>query len=343
MEFMVEATRSTHRTFRIAVIIPVYNRERYLLEALNSIDIQTRLPDEIVVVDDGSVDRSVEIAKSWEPKRAPLPLIIVQQNLGAAAARNKAIQNSTADLIAPLDSDDVFLPRHLELLESAFQQSRALVACAGNSGRLDEIEHFKKIGFDEKVFKNVHCELLGNLRVVQDSPYHMMLSGAFIPTCSSMFSRQAAIECGMFDESLRTCEDTDFWLRMAKQGRFGFFMEKISLVRKHDQNLTHRRHVVSQIMSSISIYEKLVQMADRLALTEAELTATKKMLSHRLSGAVNRASRYGVRPYLSVCKELIRRGYWTALFRVKPLLRAMVYPLGNSPKLKSSTKTSMTV
>jgi len=331
---MEATTNYSDRSFRIAVVIPVYNRERYVLEALNSVDAQKRLPDEIVVVDDGSTDQSVEIVKSWKPKRAPQPLIIVQKNLGAAAARNRAIQNSNADLIAPLDSDDVFLPGHLELLESAFLQFPVLVACAGNSGRLDDIEHFKKFGFDENVFQDVHCEYFDNLRVVSDSPYHMMLGGAFIPTCSSMFSKGAAIESGLFDESLRTCEDTDFWLRLSKQGPFGFTMEKISLVRKHDQNLTHRRHIVSHIASQIYSYEKLIRMADTLALTVDELTATKKMLTHRVSGAVNRASRYGVRPYLAICKELVRRGYWSSIFRIKPFLRAMIYPLGNSPKLK---------
>ena len=332
-------SNNANSALRIAVIIPVYNREQYLLEALDSIDRQTRIPDEIIVVDDGSTDRSPDIARSWKPKRAPQPRFLTQANQGAAAARNRAIRSTNAELIAPLDSDDVLLPKHLELLESAFQQFPAIVACAGNSGRLDQLDHFKKSGFDESVFEAVHCEVFGALRIVQGSPYHMMLRGAFIPTCSSMYYRQAAIRCGLFDESLRTCEDTDFWLRMSKQGKFGFYMEKISLVRKHDENLTHRRHIVSHIAAQIYSYEKLIGMADTLDLTVDELAATKKKLSHHVSRAVNRASRYGMRSYLGICRELAQRGYWRGLIRAKPLLRAIIYPHGNSPKLRPLEKT----
>lgn len=320
--------------FRIAIIIPVYNREQYVLEALESLTTQKRLPDEIIVVDDGSTDGSVDVVKNWQPTRGPQVTLIEQENQGASTAMNVAIQNADADLIAPLDSDDAFLPGHLERLESAFKRHPDLAVCSGNSGRLDKLPHFKRMGFENSVFDDMeYDEEQDGLRIIRGSAYRIMLKGAFIPTCSTLFSKKKAEQAGLYDESMRTCYDTDFWLRMSKQGRFAFFMEKISLVRKHDDNLTHRRHIVSQIMSYIETYEKMLSEVDTLQLTPNETEATKQMLAQRVSGATNRASRYGLRPYLSVSQRLISRGHFSPLFRPKALLRALMRPRGDQSKI----------
>lgn len=95
----------------ISVIIPAFNREAYVAEAIESALGQTCPPEEIVVVDDGSTDRTAEIARSFE-KRVRC---ISQENLGCGAARNAGLKEARGSFIAFLDSDDVWLERKLEI------------------------------------------------------------------------------------------------------------------------------------------------------------------------------------------------------------------------------------
>lgn len=95
----------------ISVIIPLYNKEREIGDTLRSVLAQTLQPAEIVVVDDGSTDRSAEIVRGI---RSPLVKLVTQPNAGECAARNRAIAESTGDYIALLDADDTWEPGFLE-------------------------------------------------------------------------------------------------------------------------------------------------------------------------------------------------------------------------------------
>jgi glycosyltransferase involved in cell wall biosynthesis len=99
----------------ISVIIPAYNREAYISDAIESILRQTLPPAEIIVVDDGSTDRTAAIALSYGEKVR----CISQENQGCGAARNTGLKEARGDLIAFLDSDDIWLDRKLEL-QSAY-------------------------------------------------------------------------------------------------------------------------------------------------------------------------------------------------------------------------------
>ncbi len=98
---------------RFSVVIPLYNRERYIVRTLNSVLKQTRSPGEIVVVDDGSTDAGGQLVKSTFGNKVKL---IEQQNRGVSAARNAGIKASGGDWVAFLDADDIWLPNHLEEL-----------------------------------------------------------------------------------------------------------------------------------------------------------------------------------------------------------------------------------
>lgn len=93
----------------ISVIIPVYNGERYLAEAIDSVLAQSRLPTEIIVVDDGSTDHSVQVAQRYQP----LVQCVQQTNCGPGAARNRGIRLAQGEFLAFLDADDRWLPSKL--------------------------------------------------------------------------------------------------------------------------------------------------------------------------------------------------------------------------------------
>ncbi len=99
---------------KVSVIIPAYNTEAYIEKAIKSALDQTFNDIEVIVVDDASTDKTVEIAKSFIDER--LKVIVNQQNVGAAAARNRALKTATGEWIAVLDSDDWYALERLEKL-----------------------------------------------------------------------------------------------------------------------------------------------------------------------------------------------------------------------------------
>jgi succinoglycan biosynthesis protein ExoO len=112
-----------HNNPEISIIIPTYNTEDYLPQALESVLEQTFTNFEIIVVDDASTDATFEIAKSYQDLR--IRVLRNHQNLGAAATRNCAIKNAQGQWIALLDSDDFYEPKRLETLVKAAQESEA--------------------------------------------------------------------------------------------------------------------------------------------------------------------------------------------------------------------------
>src|SRR5476651_292048 len=110
-----------------SVIIPVYNRAAALRRAIESVLAQTCQDFEIVVVDDGSADDPRSVAEGFGDPRIRF---IAQENEGGGVARNTAIDNAVGDFIAPLDSDDIFLPHHLSEMKLMLEGTHKLAGYA---------------------------------------------------------------------------------------------------------------------------------------------------------------------------------------------------------------------
>ncbi|MDR5708499.1 MAG: glycosyltransferase family 2 protein, partial [Armatimonadota bacterium] len=111
----------------VSLVIPAHNAEAYLREALDSVFAQTRPPDEVIVVDDGSLDRTPEIAASYGDRVR----LVRQPNRGEAAARNTGVRVAQGELIAFLDADDAWLPGYLTSQLRVYETSggNCLVFC----------------------------------------------------------------------------------------------------------------------------------------------------------------------------------------------------------------------
>lgn len=116
---------------QVSVITPVFNGERYLAEALQSIHAQTLAPTEVIVVNDGSSDRSADIASSFKSTR-----LLNTPHAGVGAARNHGVRAATGTLLAFLDADDLWLPHALESLQSPLLADPQLDAVFGG------VQHF---------------------------------------------------------------------------------------------------------------------------------------------------------------------------------------------------------
>ena len=199
--------QQTHTAFNqslplVSVIIPVYNAAVFLVRALDSIMDQSYPADriEVLLVDDGSSDKSLSIAKSYEGKLHDLK-ICSQPNRGVSAARNMGILLSDGDLIAFLDADDRWLPDKISSQVAIFSadQTLGLVHCGCN-------------------FVDRHGAVLKNWsrqsRTDEGDILLEFVCDFFLITSGVMVPKSVLDDVGCFDESLKVGEDNDLFLRI---------------------------------------------------------------------------------------------------------------------------------
>ena len=179
----------------ISVVIPAYNAVRFLPRCLASVFAQTRPPDEVIVVDDGSTDNTAAVAEQLGAK------VVRRPNGGIAAARNTGIRSATGGWIALLDADDLWLPQKLERQAAAIRPDTVLVYTA--------VRHF-----DDHGIRFSGC-------AVHPSIARQLLRYSN-PICPStvLLERQATLAAGGFFEGASTCEDWALWVRLLPFGAF---------------------------------------------------------------------------------------------------------------------------
>ena len=208
---------------RVSVIIPAYNVAPYIAEALKTVFAQTKSAFEVIVVNDGSPD-TAELEEVLQPFRDRI-VYLKQENRGLSGARNTGIRAATGDMIALLDGDDLWMPQYLET-QTQFLRSHPecdLVYCNallfGDSIR------------EGKEFMAV-CPSRGEV-----TPAALISRDCCVFV--SVTARAEALRAIAFDESLRSCEDFDCWLRFAASGRrIGYHRQILVQYRKRDASLS---------------------------------------------------------------------------------------------------------
>ena len=201
---------------QISVIIPVFNREEYIAEALTSVFQQTFQDFEIILVDDGSTDRTLDIARGFGSRVQ----IIKQTHLGAAVARNRGFQQSSGEYIAFLDSDDLWKEKKLEI-QMHTMQTEDIVLSYTNSTCIDK--QGKQTG--RKEFRTAPS---GNV-------FESLLIRNPIMTPSVLVRRQALAQSEGFQKKYSYAEDWACWLRIALIGKFHFTTNPLVLHRYHEK------------------------------------------------------------------------------------------------------------
>lgn len=198
----------------VSVITAVYNGERYLGEALESLFAQDYEPFESIVVDDGSEDRTPEIAKAFPVEYHR------QENQGAAAARNAGIALARGELIAYLDSDDLLPPSKLSV-QSAYLAEHPNIGCV--------------LGRQEIMLQGVEPpEWLTRDAIYGD------LDG--IPLVSAMVRKRVLDDLGGFDPTFGFAEDRDLFIRMRERGVEISVLPEIMVYRRfHGENTNFTR------------------------------------------------------------------------------------------------------
>jgi glycosyltransferase involved in cell wall biosynthesis len=195
----------------VAALIPVWNGAAFLSEALESALAQKPAVDEVLVIDDGSTDGSAEIAQGFGPRVR----CVSREHSGLAATRNAAVRLSQSELVAFLDSDDIWPRGRLALLLRALEENPE---CAIAQGRLQRLVRHDR---------TMRWELVSE-------------SWRAPNVATALIRRSAFATVGLFDESVAGGDDVDWLLRAREQGIREARVDSITLYyRRHDKNMSN--------------------------------------------------------------------------------------------------------
>jgi glycosyltransferase involved in cell wall biosynthesis len=204
----------------VSVVVPVFNGEQFIGEALASLRCEQKIAVEIIVVDDGSTDGSVGIVKALT-EQDPRIHLITGAHRGVSSTRNIGVRAAAGEYITFLDCDDICPPGRIarQALKLASDNSVAVV--------VGETLWFEALTPE---FEPV--------------PGARRMRALCVTLHSALFRRSVFETYGLFDEQLKSCEDLDFFLRLSEGGaRFLIETEIASLYRRHPGNMTRDIHL----------------------------------------------------------------------------------------------------
>ncbi len=212
----------------ISVLMPVYNAQPYLAEAIESILNQSLSDFEFLILDDGSTDRSLKILQRYAAQDPRIHLTH-RANGGYVSALNALLHQATGELIARMDADDMALPERFAL-QAAFLQAHPEVVCLG--GAQDWIDAAGRV-------------LLHHPEAEQDAEIQQLaLSGQTpINHPSAMMRRAALLQVGGYDEALCPAEDLDLWLKLGEIGQLANLRDTVLQYRQHSGSVSERRQL----------------------------------------------------------------------------------------------------
>jgi len=203
-------------TGSVSVVIPAYNAERFLRDALESALRQTLAPLEILVVDDGSIDGTGRLATSVQGVRC-----IRQTNAGVSAARNRGIEEARGKFVALLDADDAWMPEKLAVQLAGLRGDRFAF-----SARTETDADLRPLRVARGGFQGSLLEGL-------------LFHGNVVGTPSSVVApREALLDAGGFDPRLSMCADWDMWIRLATRLSGVYSDQPLVLYRVHGGSMS---------------------------------------------------------------------------------------------------------
>jgi len=234
----------------VSVIIPAYNAEKFIEEAIKSAQNQTYKNIEIIVVDDGSTDGTAEIVKKLAKKDKRIRYHH-QKNKGVSIARNTAINYSKGQFIALLDQDDIWLPEKIKEQMILFDKNKRLVLVFSNAIFFEEGKGGLYLVLRKQRPRG---------RIFRD-----LLKHNFIPCPTAVIKKSVLSQLGEgFDEELRMVEDYDLFLRVAYVGRVDYIDKPLAKWRRHKGNFTYnhrellfleREHILKKFKDTYPDFE----------------------------------------------------------------------------------------
>lgn len=188
----------------ISVICPAYNSGNFIIETLNSLKDQTELPNEIIIIDDGSTDDTLLKVNDFKNNNCNLNISLIQQNhLGPGAARNTGILNSTSEWIAFIDSDDIWYNNKINISKKYIQNYPKINFFCHNENHIDLNKKIKSIdysiGFD----------------YLKDYSKQIYTKNYF--STSAIICKKNLLQENLFNINLSSAQDYELWLRLSNK------------------------------------------------------------------------------------------------------------------------------
>ena len=226
---------------KVTVCISAYNGSKYIAETILSVLNQTHNNIELLITDDASSDNTLDIVKSIKDPR--IKIFQNKYNLGVTKNINKMVRNASGDFCILLGQDDLFQPDHLDCMLKQFVQSEViLVHC---DARLID-EKGENLGI---LARDDQKQILYNR-----NPLKTLAFKNYIQSCGMMFRTDAFIKSGGWDEKYPLFGEWLWYIKIAKNGTFGYCTETISSYRKHSASIMHNikkdkklKHLLYQI------------------------------------------------------------------------------------------------
>jgi glycosyltransferase involved in cell wall biosynthesis len=229
----------------VSVVIPCFNGEAYVREAIDSVLAQNGIPLEVIAVDDGSTDSTREILESYGDRVRR----IYQDNAGVGRARNVGIAAARGGYVAFLDCDDLWLPGKVKKQLALFdaRPDMGLVYC------------------DAEMF-NAKGVVVHSKKAIRPPAREQVLNALFLDnfiTTSSVMIRKSCLESvGTFREEYRNAQDYDLWLRMARAFKFGYVDEILVRYRIRKGGLSE--HGENRNLIDITILKECIEQMPEL-------------------------------------------------------------------------------
>jgi glycosyltransferase involved in cell wall biosynthesis len=240
----------------VSVIIPAYNGQEYIREAIESALAQTYRPIEILVIDDGSPINMEPFVAGFGPEVRYMR----QQNGGTASARNLGWHSARGEFIALLDQDDLWLPQKLERQVPRFAED----------------PHIGLVAAWMEVFDSVTGEPKGTYKPAPEMTVHDMLGHELPPVQTMIFRKSALDSIGGFDASLRGTDDWDVNIRIAAEYRVVSVQEILGRARMHPSQQGSNGEQMYR--NSIRVLEKHRQVHAGCAECTAAVRKSRKLV-----------------------------------------------------------------
>lgn len=234
----------------VSVIMPCYNGEKFIAEAIESVINQTYQDWELIIIDDGSTDNSKKIIKQYCIADKRIQYTQHKKNKGIPFARNTGIRLSNGEYIALLDQDDKWLPKKLALQLDKFYINKPEIGLV--FGNINKVDSYGNIIHKAKNIK-INFETINQRNLI----IHLFFN-PFIPSITVMFKRKCLKEVGEFDENiLWGGDDYELWLRLANKFKFAYISKVLGIRRLHDNNYSQsERMIKGSIQLTNSIVKK---------------------------------------------------------------------------------------
>lgn len=295
--------------------MPVYNCEKYIHEAVESILNQTYADFEFIIVNDGSTDNTLNILNEYANKDSRIR-VINQPNSGIVVALNRGLNEAKGEWIFRMDGDDISLPHRFAVQVEEIKANPSLVLLGGWCQQINS----QGVPLKINEYPSDHNRLVEHLETLRP----------FFPHPTTCFKRDVVLDIGGYRERFRHAEDMDLWLRMVDIGKFACSEHVVLKLRKHEGNISNlnsgRIQQIRSMAARICYFRRKFGYSDPSQMIEEEWV-------HFLNWVESRMEQEGYFQKILGYQKL--RNIWLSEINSNKLMRIVLLAEGifNNPEI----------